>query len=74
MSVDIGSQYLKLGLVKPGVPLEIVLNKESQRKTPNLIGFHNGERLFGESALQLVYFLHTFKIHFLITISELQKS
>uniref|UniRef100_A0AC34R562 Uncharacterized protein n=1 Tax=Panagrolaimus sp. JU765 TaxID=591449 RepID=A0AC34R562_9BILA len=55
MSVDFGSQNLKLGLVKPGVPLEIVLNKESQRKTANLIAFHNGERLFGETALQMSY-------------------
>ncbi|KAE9549299.1 hypothetical protein FO519_007501, partial [Halicephalobus sp. NKZ332] len=55
MSVDIGSQFLKMGLVKPGVPLEIVLNKESQRKTANLVAFHNGERLFGETALQMSY-------------------
>lgn len=54
MSVDLGSQYMKLGVVKIGIPLEIVLNKESQRKTPTIIAFHNGERLFGEQALQMV--------------------
>lgn len=27
MSIDFGSQYLKVGLVKPGVPMEIVLNR-----------------------------------------------
>uniref|UniRef100_A0A7E4V2S0 Hypoxia up-regulated protein 1 n=1 Tax=Panagrellus redivivus TaxID=6233 RepID=A0A7E4V2S0_PANRE len=55
MSVDLGSQYLKIGLVQPGIPMEIVLNKESQRKTATLIAFHNGERLFGELALQMSY-------------------
>ena len=56
MSVDFGSQFLKIGLVKPGIPMETILNKESQRKTANLIAFHNGERYFGELALQMVKF------------------
>jgi hypoxia up-regulated 1 len=55
MSIDVGSQFLKIGLVKPGIPMETVLNKESQRKTANLIAFHNGERYFGELALQMSY-------------------
>ncbi|VDM23372.1 unnamed protein product [Toxocara canis] len=51
MSVDFGSQFMKIALVKPGVPMEIVLNKESRRKTPNLVAIRNGERYFGEAAL-----------------------
>lgn len=51
MSVDFGSQFIKIALVKPGVPMEIVLNKESRRKTPNLIGMKAGERFFGDAAL-----------------------
>lgn len=27
MSVDLGSESLKIAIVKPGVPMEIVLNK-----------------------------------------------
>ncbi|KAK6733338.1 hypothetical protein RB195_017221 [Necator americanus] len=50
MSIDLGSQFLKVGLIKPGVPMEIVLNKESHRKTPNLLSIRNGERLFGDAA------------------------
>ncbi|EYC07712.1 hypothetical protein Y032_0069g360 [Ancylostoma ceylanicum] len=50
MSIDLGSQFLKVGIVKPGVPMEIVLNKESQRKTPNVLSIRNGERLFGDAA------------------------
>lgn len=27
MSVDLGSEWMKMAIVKPGVPMEIVLNK-----------------------------------------------
>ncbi|XP_065353221.1 hypoxia up-regulated protein 1 isoform X1 [Cloeon dipterum] len=53
MSVDFGGEWIKVGIVSPGVPMEIVLNKESKRKTPAAIAFRNGERLFGEDALNL---------------------
>ncbi|KAM4704124.1 hypoxia up-regulated protein 1 isoform 2-T2 [Rhinophrynus dorsalis] len=51
MSVDIGSEWMKIAIVKPGVPMEIVLNKESRRKTPVAVALKESERLFGESAL-----------------------
>lgn len=54
MSIDLGSEFMKIGLVKPGVPMEIVLNKESRRKTPNIVAFRNGERFFGDVAAQMV--------------------
>jgi hypothetical protein len=54
MSIDLGSQFMKIGLVKPGVPMEIVLNKESHRKTPTLVYLRNGERLFGDAAMASV--------------------
>uniref|UniRef100_A0A8C5S0S6 Hypoxia up-regulated protein 1 n=1 Tax=Laticauda laticaudata TaxID=8630 RepID=A0A8C5S0S6_LATLA len=50
MSVDVGSESLKVALVKPGVPMEIVLNKESRRKTPVAVALKEAERLFGDSA------------------------
>uniref|UniRef100_A0A8R1I746 Hypoxia up-regulated protein 1 n=1 Tax=Caenorhabditis japonica TaxID=281687 RepID=A0A8R1I746_CAEJA len=50
MSIDLGSQFIKIGIVKPGVPMDIVLNKESRRKTPNVISFKNDERFFAEAA------------------------
>ncbi|KAI6183411.1 hypothetical protein M3Y97_00486400 [Aphelenchoides bicaudatus] len=53
MSIDLGSDYMKIGLVKPGVPMEIVLNKESRRKTPTIVAFRNGERFFGDVAAQM---------------------
>ena len=27
MSVDLGSEFMKIAIVKPGIPMEIVLNK-----------------------------------------------
>lgn len=50
MSVDLGSEWLKVGVVSPGVPMEIALNKESKRKTPTTIAFRNGDRLYGDDA------------------------
>jgi len=37
--------------MQPGVPMDIVLNRESKRKTANVISMRNGERLFGADAL-----------------------
>ncbi|XP_044750034.1 hypoxia up-regulated protein 1 [Coccinella septempunctata] len=53
MSVDLGSEWMKVGVVSPGVPMEIALNKESKRKTPAVISFKDNERLFGEDAQTL---------------------
>ncbi|OQV24354.1 Hypoxia up-regulated protein 1 [Hypsibius exemplaris] len=51
MSIDLSSEYLKIAIVKPGVPMEIVLNTESHRKTPLAVAIRNGERTFGDAAL-----------------------
>merc|ERR1712198_562800 len=51
MSIDFGSEWMKIAVVAPGVPMEIVLNKESKRKTPLAVAFRDGERTFGEDAL-----------------------
>lgn len=51
MSVDLGSEWMKVAIVKPGVPMEIVLNKESRRKTPVAVCLKENERLFGDGAL-----------------------
>ncbi|XP_029029495.1 hypoxia up-regulated protein 1 isoform X2 [Betta splendens] len=51
MAVDLGSEWMKIAIVKPGVPMEIVLNKESRRKTPVAVSLKENERLFGDNAL-----------------------
>lgn len=51
MSIDLGTEWIKIAIVKPGVPMEIVLNKESKRKTEAAVSMKDGERLFGSSAI-----------------------
>lgn len=49
-SIDLGNEWIKIGLVKPGVPMDIVLNQESKRKTSVVIGLRDGERTFSSPA------------------------
>lgn len=51
ISIDLGSEWMKIGIVSPGVPMEIVLNKESKRKTPAVVAFRDNVRTFGEDAV-----------------------
>lgn len=53
ISVDLGSEWMKIGIVSPGVPMEIVLNKESKRKTPAVVAIRDGVRTFGEDAVNV---------------------
>lgn len=50
VSLDMGTEFMKIGIVKPGVPIDIVLNTESKRKTPMVVYIKDEERLFGDSA------------------------
>ena len=51
MAIDLGSEFMKVAIVKPGVPMEIAMDKESQRKTQTVVSIRDGERLFGNPAL-----------------------
>ncbi|KAJ5161997.1 hypothetical protein N7492_007389 [Penicillium capsulatum] len=61
IGVDVGTEYLKAALVKPGIPLEIVLTKDSKRKESAAIAFKPTrdssapfpERFYGGNALAL---------------------
>ena len=54
VGIDLGTEGFKGVLVKPGVPMEIVLNSETQRKTPAAVAIVNNQRVFGEDALTTV--------------------
>jgi len=54
IGLDFGSDTMKVALVQPGAPLEIVTNFQSKRKTPTCITFYRGERLFGSDAYALM--------------------
>jgi hypoxia up-regulated 1 len=61
LGLDIGTEYFKAALVKPGIPLEIVLSKDSKRKESAAIAFKPTresdapfpERFYGGNALAL---------------------
>ena len=39
LGLDLGTEYIKAALVKPGTPLEIVLTKDSRRKETSAVAF-----------------------------------
>ncbi|KAJ4988563.1 heat shock protein 70-like protein [Stagonosporopsis vannaccii] len=64
LGVDLGTEYIKAALVKPGVPLEIVLTKDSRRKETSAVAFKPSksgalpqgsfpERFYGADAIAL---------------------
>ncbi|KAI1083769.1 stress protein ORP150 [Whalleya microplaca] len=63
LGIDLGTEYFKATLVKPGIPLEIVLTKDSRRKETSAVAFKpfqnapkSGaypERAYGSDAIAL---------------------
>ncbi|KAK5631233.1 hypothetical protein RRF57_006947 [Xylaria bambusicola] len=63
IGVDLGTEYIKASLVKPGIPLEIVLTKDSRRKETAAVAFKPSqhalesgsypERAYGSDAVAL---------------------
>ncbi|KAI5288754.1 lumenal Hsp70 protein [Ascosphaera aggregata] len=61
IGIDVGTEYLKAALVQPGIPLEIVLTKDSKRKESASVAFRPSrdrtavfpERFYGGDALAL---------------------
>lgn len=54
MAIDLGSEFLKISIIKPGrIPISIVTNEMSKRKSPAAVAFVNGDRLVGDEALAL---------------------
>ena len=39
LGIDVGTEYIKAALVKPGIPLDIVLTKDSKRKETAAVAF-----------------------------------
>jgi hypothetical protein len=54
MSIDYGTEWFKVGLIKPGIPLDIALNKDSKRKTQAVVSIRGNERAYGGDAVNLV--------------------
>ncbi|KAI9009821.1 Hsp70 protein-domain-containing protein [Gaertneriomyces semiglobifer] len=53
IGVDYGTEWFKVSLLKSGSPLDIVLNKESKRKTASIVLVRADEREYGGDAASL---------------------
>ena len=63
LGIDFGTEYIKAALVKPGIPLDIVLTKDSRRKETSAVAFKPSkggpqdgqfpERFYGSDAIAL---------------------
>ena len=54
MAIDLGSEYLKISILKPGkIPISIVNNEISKRKSAAAVAFVNGDRLLADEAAAL---------------------
>jgi hypoxia up-regulated 1 len=51
IGIDLGTEYFKVTLLKPGRPFTMVENLQSKTKTPTAIAFKDEERFFGVDAL-----------------------
>lgn len=54
LAIDYGTDGFKAALIKPGVPFDVLINKDSKRKTPSIVTLRGEERAFGGEAANLV--------------------
>ena len=54
LAIDYGSEWITASLMKPGVPFDVLLNRDSKRKTQSVVGWKNEDRLFGSDAFSIV--------------------
>lgn len=53
LGIDFGTQFMKIAIVRPGSPFEIVTDLSSKRKTPAAVIFDDSTRTYGYDALTL---------------------
>ncbi|KAJ1670637.1 lumenal Hsp70 protein, partial [Spiromyces aspiralis] len=51
LGIDYGTEWFKVALVQPGRPLDLVLNRDSKRKSPSVVLVDGLERTFGSEAV-----------------------
>lgn len=54
LAIDYGADYITAALMKPGVPFDVLLNKDSKRKIHSTVAWSNGDRVFGQDAFNTV--------------------
>ncbi|KAF8889043.1 Hsp70 protein-domain-containing protein [Infundibulicybe gibba] len=53
LAIDYGTDWIKASLMKPGVPFDVLLNKDSKRKIQSSVGWKKNDRLFGTDGFNL---------------------
>jgi hypothetical protein len=66
LAIDYGTDWIKASLMKPGVPFDVLLNKDSKRKIQSSVGWKRNDRLFGTDAFNLV------SLFFCVSVDSLQ--
>ena len=54
LAIDYGAEFTKLSLVKPGVPFDVVLDRDSKRKIQSVVGWKRDDRVTGQEAKMAV--------------------
>lgn len=61
LAVDYGTDTMKVALMKPGVPFDVVLDRDSKRKIASVVGWKGEDRLFGQDGRNLVRFMSFYR-------------
>lgn len=54
LAIDYGADFIKASVIKPGVPFDVLLNRDSKRKIQSSVAWKGEDRLFGSDAFNLV--------------------
>ena len=61
LAIDYGSEWIKASLMSPGVPFDVLLDRNSKRKIQSTVGWKKEDRLFGSDAFNIVNVPLTFR-------------
>ncbi|KAJ7353363.1 Hsp70 protein-domain-containing protein [Mycena albidolilacea] len=53
LAIDYGTDWIKSSVMSPGVPFDVLLNKDSKRKIQASVGWKKTDRLFGSDGFNL---------------------
>ncbi|KAJ6630178.1 Hsp70 protein-domain-containing protein [Mycena sp. CBHHK59/15] len=53
LAIDYGTDWIKASLMSPGIPFDVLLNKDSKRKIQASVGWKKTDRLFSTDAFNL---------------------
>ncbi|KAJ7756232.1 Hsp70 protein-domain-containing protein [Mycena metata] len=53
LAIDYGTDWIKASVMSPGIPFDVLLNKDSKRKIQASVGWKKTDRLFGTDGFNL---------------------